>query len=247
MEQVEFGAAWVRNYDRSLPPGVVDGVHEEVAFLRELVRGDGAALEIGIGTGRVGIPLARAGVRVTGIEISSAMAQVLESKRDGTELSVIVGDFLTLDLQSQFEVIYAAFATILHFATHDRQMACFHKSREVLRAGGLFVVSATVPDFSTFVNGTRTQFVRDDSGSLVLVVLETLSPSTQVVTTELILTDGDSPSPPLRMVQRWCWPEELDLMASQARFMLRERWSGFDRSPYDPLLGQHVSVYEALP
>ena len=145
MPEDYFGEGVAERYDESSPemfdPAVVEPV---VDFLVELA-GDGAALELGIGTGRIALPLAERGVRVHGIDLSEAMVAELRAKPGGEEIGVTIGDFSTTTVEGTFSVAYLVFNTINNLTTQDEQVACFENAAAHLEPGGCFVIEVGVP------------------------------------------------------------------------------------------------------
>ena len=220
-------------------PAVVDPA---VDLLVELA-GSGRALELGIGTGRIALPLARRGVPVHGIELSQAMAARLRAKPGGDDIGLTIGDFATTTVDGTFTVAYLVFNTIMNLTTQEEQVACFRNVAAQLEPGGCFVVEVGVPDLQRLppgetvrpfhVSETRWGFDEYD------VVRQGL------ISHHLELVDGraERSSIPFRYV----WPAELDLMAELAGMKLRERWSGWKREPFESDSRKHVSVWEKPP
>src|SRR5919202_3353832 len=122
-------------------PAVVDPI---VDFLVERA-GNGAALELGIGTGRIALPLARRGVRVHGIDLSEAMVARFRTKPGAEQIGVTIGDFATTTVDSSFSIAYLVANTIMNLTTQDEQVACFENVAAHLEPGGCFVVEVVVP------------------------------------------------------------------------------------------------------
>ena len=145
MPEDYFGEGVAERYDESsadmFDPAVVDPV---VDFLAELA-GDGAALELGIGTGRIALPLSQRGVRVHGIDLSEAMVARLRAKQGAEEIGVTIGDFATTTVDGTFSVAYLVFNTINNLTTQDEQVACFQNVAAHLEPGGCFVIEVGVP------------------------------------------------------------------------------------------------------
>lgn len=210
-----------------------------VSFLAALA-GSGAALELGIGTGRIALPLAARGVPVHGIDLSEAMVARLRTKPGGERLDVTIGDFATTTLGRTFRVVYLVFNTIMNLTTQDAQVACFRNAAAHLEPGGSFVVEVGVPDLRRLPPGEtiRPFYVGADR-----LGFDTYDVATQgLVSHHYRTVDGrlDEHSLPFRYV----WPSELDLMARLADMTLRERWSGWQREPFTSESTQHVSVWE---
>ena len=204
-----------------------------VEFLAELA-GDGAALELGIGTGRIALPLARRGVPVHGIDLSPDMVSQLRAKPGGDEIPVTIGDFATTTVERTFALVYLVFNTINNLTTQDAQVACFENAASHLQPGGRFVVEVGVPN-------TRPLEVFDVSDTHVGLDEYDVA-SQRLVSHHFTLIDSrwERLSVPFRSVS----PGELDLMARIAGLRLRERWSGWKREPFTSDSTKHVSVWE---
>ncbi|MEM9510893.1 MAG: methyltransferase domain-containing protein [Cyanobacteria bacterium P01_E01_bin.35] len=125
----------------SFSPEAVDPV---VDFLAELA-GSGSALEFGIGTGRIALPLSMKGVEVQGIDISQAMLAKLAQKTGGDRIFVTQGDFATTSCRRSFSLVYLIFNTIMNLTTQDEQVKCFQNAASHLKPGGNFVIEVMVP------------------------------------------------------------------------------------------------------
>ena len=242
MPEDHFGEPVAARYDESSPemfdPAVVDPV---VDFLVDLA-GDGAALELGIGTGRIALPLARRGVRVHGIDLSEAMVARLRAKPGAEEIGVTIGDFATTKVEGSFSVAYLVFNTINNLTTQDEQVACFQNVAAHLEPGGCFVVEVGTPQLQRLPPGET--FRPFDVSPDHLGFDEYEIASQGLVSHHYSLVDGAwvAASTPFRYV----WPAELDLMARLAGMRLRERWSGWKREPFTSESRKQVSVWERL-
>ena len=217
-------------------PRVVDPV---VDFLVDIA-GSGRALELGIGTGRIALPLAKRGVPVHGIELSKAMVARLRAKPGGEDIAVTIGDFATTKVDGTFSVAYLVYNTIMNLTTQAAQVACFRNVAAHLQPGGCFVIEVGVPDLRRLPYGER--FVIFDASETHWGIDE-YDVATQGLTSHHFeVRDGriEKSSGPFRYV----WPAELDLMAEMAGVELRERWSGWKREPFSSDSRQHVSVWE---
>ena len=134
-------ARFDERYAHLADPAVVDPM---VDFLVERAR-DGAALELGVGTGRIALPLARRGVRVHGIELSEAMAARMRAKPGAEEVGVTIGDFATTRVADTFSIAYLVANTIMNLTTQEEQVACFRNVAAHLEPGGCFVIEVLVP------------------------------------------------------------------------------------------------------
>ncbi|MGP4008223.1 class I SAM-dependent DNA methyltransferase [Streptomyces sp. 4N124] len=235
-----FGESVAARYDRSAAdmfrPEVVNPA---VDLLAELA-GDGAALEFGVGTGRIALPLAARGVPVHGIELSRAMADRLRAKPGGDEIAVTIGDFSTTRAAGEFTVAYLVFNTINNLTTQDAQVDCFRNAAEHLAPGGCFVVEVGVPQLRLLPPGqTAVPFTI----SPTQWAFDTYDVATQAMSSNYVtIVDGRAEHWSLPF--RYVWPSELDLMARLAGLRLRDRWEGWSREPFTGESGRHVSVWE---
>ena len=223
-------------YAHQADPSVVEPV---VDFLADLA-GDGDALELGVGTGRIALPLARRGVRVHGLDLSEAMVAKLRAKPDGDRIAVTIGDFATTRVDGTFAVAYLVVNTIMNLTTQEEQVACFRNVAAHLERGGCFVIEVMVPGLRRLPPGERLQ---PFDVSRTHVGVDEYDVARQgLVSHHYWIEDGEVEvlSPPFRYV----WPSELDLMAQLAGMTLRERWGDWAREPFTSESDKHVSVWE---
>jgi len=211
-----------------------------VDVLAELA-GDGAALELAIGTGRVGLPLAARGVPVTGIELSPPMVDELRAKDGGADLPVTIGDMTTTSVDGRFRLVYLVFNTIGNVMTQDRQVACFTNAAAHLEPGGSFVVEVGVPDLRLLPPGEDARVFAHAPGYVGYDRYTDLV-AQQAVSHHFVVEGPDAHE--TRTPFRYVWPSELDLMARLAGMSLRHRWAGWDRSPFTGESTSHVSVWQ---
>ncbi|HET8651807.1 MAG TPA: class I SAM-dependent methyltransferase [Gaiellaceae bacterium] len=227
-------------YDESssdmFDPAVVDPA---VDLLAELA-GGGRALELGIGTGRIALPLAARGVPVHGIELSKAMLARLRAKPGGEEIPVTVGDFASARAEGAFTLAYLVFNTIMNLTTQEAQVACFRNVASHLEPGGCFVVEVGVPGLRRLPPGERFHVFHAGEASWGIDEYDVARQG--LVSHHLELVDGrlEQVSIPFR----YAWPAELDLMAQLAGMTLKDRWSGWKREPFTSESEKHVSVWE---
>jgi SAM-dependent methyltransferase len=227
-------------YDESsaemFDPAVVDPV---IDLLVEIA-GSGRALELGIGTGRIALPLAKRGVPVHGIELSKAMVARMRAKPGGEDVAVTIGDFARTTVDGTFSVAYLVFNTIQNLTTQAEQVACFRNVAAHLEPGGCFVIEVGVPGLQRLPPG---ETIRAFHVSETRWGLDEFDVAAQGLTSHHFrIVDGrvERFSVPFRYV----WPSELDLMAELAGMRLRERWSGWKREPFTSESRKHVSVWE---
>ncbi len=235
-----FGERVAAKYDEEsadmFEPGVVDTT---VDFLEQLA-GGGRALELGIGTGRIALPLTRRGISVQGIDMSRAMVARLRAKPGGDAIGVTIGDFATTRVEGTFSVAYLLYNTIMNLTTQAAQVACFRNAADHLAPGGCFVIEVGVPALQKLPDGQNVVpfHVSPTRWSFDVYDVATQAMSSNYV--EVVDGRGQYRSIPFRYV----WPSELDLMAQLAGLRLRERWDGWTRAPFTSESRRHVSVWE---
>jgi SAM-dependent methyltransferase len=202
--------------------------------------GSGRALELGIGTGRIALPLARRGVSVHGIDLSKAMVARLRAKRDGEDIGVTIGDFATTAVDGSFSLAYLVFNTIMNLTTQAAQVACFRNAAAHLEPGGCFVIEVTIPDLRRLPPGETFHVFNASENHWGIDEYEV---ATQGLTSHHFET-VDGTVERLSIPFRYAWPSELDLMAQLAGMRLRSRWGGWKREPFTSESTKHVSVWE---
>jgi SAM-dependent methyltransferase len=212
-----------------------------VTFLKALA-GGGPALELGIGTGRVALPLLEADVEVHGIDASDAMLERLRAKPRGAEIPTTVGDFRAFDLGRRFPLAYVVFNTFFGLQTQDEQVDAFRAVAEHLEPGGAFVMEAFMPDPSRFERGQRVGVVDVDVDEVVLEASMHDPVEQRTRSQRVVMTPAGIRLYPV--VIRYAFPSELDLMARLAGLRLLERWGDWDRTPLDASSAKHVSVWQ---
>jgi len=227
-------------YDESAAEMFDSAVVDPVIDLLVELAGSGRALELGIGTGRIALPLAQRGVPVHGIELSKAMVATLRAKPGGEDIGVTIGDFATTAVDGTFSVAYLVFNTILNLTTQAAQVACFRNVAAHLEPGGCFVIEVGVPGLQLLPPG---ETIRAFHVSETRWGFDEYDVAIQGLTShhfEIVEGRVERLSVPFR----YAWPSELDLMAQLAGMRLRERWSGWKREPYTSDSRKHVSVWE---
>jgi SAM-dependent methyltransferase len=205
--------------------------------------GGGRVLELGIGTGRIALPLCERGIEVHGVDASTRMIDVLREKPGGEDIPITIGDFADVAVEGEFSLIFIAFNTIFALLTQEDQLRCFRNVAERLQPGGVFVIEAFVPDLGRFERGQNVSTTRLEETEAVLEA-SVHDPVQQRVDTHIVfLSDQGVEIFPLKL--RYAWPSELDLMARLAGLRLRDRWGGWEKEPFSAESGVHISVYEA--
>lgn len=234
---LSFGAETAADYDRFLR-----GDEEEtVRFLVKQSRG-GRTLELAIGTGRIAIPLAQAGVPVEGLDLSPEMLAVLRSKTTGDQIPVTLGNFRDIPVTGSFRLIYLVYNTFFNLLTQEDQVTCLANVAKHLDDDGTFLVEAFTPGYLFRLRDN--QYVDAEAIEVGEVRLDVArhDPVTQLLEESHVVlsSTGVSVSP---IVCRYVWPSELDLMARMAGLRLLDRWGGWNEEPFNPESRRHVSVY----
>ena len=241
MTEVSFDERMAARYDeRSADAFRAEVLEPTVAFLAEMA-GNGAALEFGVGTGRVALPLSARGVPVHGIDISDPMLEQLRTKPGSERVGLTLGDFARTRVEGTFDLVYLVFNTITNLTSQGEQVECFRNAAAHLSPGGRFVIEVFVPDLRRVPPGERirplgaspTYFGYDEYTDFVGQVLH----SNHYWIEQPGIRSFSAP-------YRYVWPSELDLMALVAGMTLTERWSGWTREPFTDESTSHVSVWE---
>jgi SAM-dependent methyltransferase len=239
VSKIYFDGPIAEGYDADseiFDPAVVDPA---VDFLADLA-GDGSALELGIGTGRIGLPLSQRGVPVHGIDISPAMVAQLRAKSGSEDIVVTIGDFASTRVDGMFHLAYLVYNTIENLTTQDEQVECFCNVARHLDPGGRFVIELEVPQLQRLPPG---ETVRAFAVSPTRLGIDELDVATQRgVSHHYWVADGQGGV--FSMPYRYVLASELDLMARIAGMSLRERWGAWDRAPFTSDSTKHVSVWE---
>jgi SAM-dependent methyltransferase len=234
-----FGERVAATYDQEtaemFEPAAVGPAVEVLAELA----GGGRALELGIGTGRIAVPLAARGVPVHGIDLSRAMVERLRAKPGAEQIGVTIGDFATTRVEGTFSLVYLVFNTIMNLTTQEAQVACFRTAAAHLAPGGCFVIEVHVPELRRLPPGQNVVPFHVSPTRWAFDVYDTATQAMSSNYVEVTGGRGEYTSIPFRYV----WPAELDLMAQLAGLRPYERWDGWTREPFTSESRQHVSVW----
>ncbi len=226
--------------------GVPTDTGETVEFLRA-VAGPGSVLELGIGTGRVALPLVERGFDVHGIDASAAMLDMVRRKSGSCKIVTHRGDFsrLTELTEHRFGLIYVVFSTFFGLLTQSEQARCFLGIAQRLEPDGAFVLEAFVPDPDRFDRCQRTETVEVGDEHVMLVATRHDATQQRSWSQFIRITRTATEMYPIQI--RYSWPSELDLMARAAGLSLKERWANWQREPFTAASERHVSVYRHDP
>jgi SAM-dependent methyltransferase len=232
----EIAATYDSDSSAMFDEGIVGPTVDVLAQLA----GGSRALEFGIGTGRIALPLARRGVEVHGIDLSRAMVARLRAKPGGAAIGITIGDFATTRAPGEFSLAYLVFNTICNLTTQDAQVACFINAAKHLKPGGSFVIEVFVPALRLLPPGQRAvPFVVENNHW----AYDLYDCATQAMSSNYVHEDGGQAR--LRSVPfRYVWPSELDLMARIAGLALMQRWEDWDGRPFTHESTRHVSVWQ---
>ena len=219
-----------------MSPEKIDPV---VDFLLERCRG-GKALEFGIGTGRIALPLAARGVELSGIDLSRPMVDQMLAKPGGDDIQVAIGDFATTRVPGDFSLVFLVFNTIMNLTSQSEQVACFRNAADHLESGGRFVIEVMVPGLRQLPHGLASIVSSSDDTGWNIDEYDVANQG--LISHHLNIVDGGirRSSVPFRYV----WPSELDLMAEMAGMTLAERYESWDKEPFTSESRQHISVWE---
>ena len=240
MGQTHFDERIAARYETYWPelfePAAIEPV---VSFLAELARG-GSALELGVGTGRLALPLTRQGVHVHGIELSEPMVARLRAQPGADQVGVTIGDFATTTVGGMFRVAFLVRNTITNLTSQDEQVECFRTVAAQLEPGGCFVIENYIPQLQRLPPGETTRVFAATPEHLGF---EQYDIAAQIaVSHHYWVIDGQLET--FSSPHRYLWPSELDLMAKIAGMNLRGRWGGWHREPFTSDSSTHISVWE---
>ncbi|MEX2238031.1 MAG: class I SAM-dependent methyltransferase [Dehalococcoidia bacterium] len=227
-------------YDQSSADMFADAVVTPTVDLLAELAGSGRALELGIGTGRIALPLAARGVAVSGIDASQAMVAKLREKPGSSEIPVAIGDYSTASVEGSFSLAYLVFNGLWNLRTQEKQVACFQNVAGHLEAGGYFLIELFVPDLQQISPGNNIKAFRADSHGMSFDVYDVVSQRL----TSMHYEFGGRGVRSFASDGRYAWPAEIDLMARLAGMRLRDRWAGWKQEPFTDTSRSHVSVYE---
>ena len=236
-----YGDRWAEVYDEvHEEPADAGATTAAVGVLAGLARG-GRVLELGVGTGRLALPLAERGLEVHGIDASAQMLELLRAKPGGDRVTASLGDLADVDVDGEFDLIFVAFNTLFALTSQEEQIRCFDNVARRMTADGMFVVEAFVPDLARFDRGQTVRASRVETDEIALEVTRHDRATQTLKSQHVVITEAATRLLPVHI--RYSWPSELDLMARLAGLHLQDRWSGWDRSPFTSASGEHVSVY----
>lgn len=236
-----FGEDIAATYDDDIGSNDPDSVQPAVDFLAELAT-NRRALEFGIGTGRIALPLSKKNIEVHGIDLSKAMLAELSAKPGGTQISVTQGDFATTSCQGSFSLVYLVFNTIMNLTTQNAQVSTFQNAASHLDPGGSFVIEVMVPALQLLPLGETNHVFEFHDDHWGIDTYDVVSQTLESHHLRIRDQKMELSSTPFRYV----WPSELDLMARIANMKLKARWRSWKKEPFTNTSRHHISVWEKL-
>ena len=235
-----FGEAVAARYDEDdmFEPRYVQPA---VRFLADLAAG-GAALELGIGTGRIALPLSETGVPVHGIDLSEAMVGRLRAKPGAERIQATIGDFAHTRVPGEFALVYLVYNTIGNLTSQDEQVACFQNAADHLESGGHFVIEVGIPDLQRVAPGEKYYPFHISDSHLGFDEYDVVNQG--LISHHYNVENGEIQRKSIPF--RYVWPAELDLMARLAGMTRRARWADWDCTPFTAESRKHISVWQKL-
>lgn len=241
MADNSFDGETARRYDeRAADISDAAVVDPPVSLLAELA-GEGAALELGIGTGRIALPLSQQGVEVHGVDLSADMIEQLRPKPGAGKIGLSVADMTTVKLDRRFRLVYLVYNGIMCLTTQDSQVECFINAADHLEDDGLFLLEVQVPDLRRLPPG---ESVKAFHISPTHLGFDTYEFGSQMLISHHYWIEADGRMESGSGPYRYVWPAELDLMARIAGLKLIHRWSDWNREPFTDDSVSHVSVWQ---
>jgi SAM-dependent methyltransferase len=243
-ESHTYGDKVAEVYDR-MPYVAARPSDATVEFLAA-VAGKRRVLELGIGTGRIAIPLAAKGFKVSGLDASAKMVAQMRAKPGGDAIPVVMGNFGDVKIGGKFSLIYVVFNTFFSLPTQEAQVRCFQRIATHLTDDGVFVIEGFVPDLGRYDRGQRVGAIYASAERVLFEVTQNDVSEQCIRSVQVEIRDAEAPR--LYPVQlRYAAAAELDLMARLAGMRLRARYGGWNREPFNIMSQSHISLYELAP
>jgi SAM-dependent methyltransferase len=239
LNAASYGPEWAAIWDQEF--GTRPDTHDAVRTLADLADGR-PVLELGIGTGRLALPLVEKGLTVSGVDNSPWMIEQLKAKPLGKEIDVVEGDFATATVEGEYGLVFISSHALFALTSQEQQVRCFENAAAHLVPGGVFAIEVMSPQSGALENG-RCWTTNVGADSLTMFVSTADHVSQQMRMCHFTI-NGDGTARLRPAASRYAWPAELDLMARIAGMRLRERWGGWDQRPFTAQSTLHVSVYE---
>lgn len=243
MERIDistYGDAIAEMFDANGWAGDPGDTEDTIEWLAKN-SGAGPVLELGVGTGRVAVPLAQKGIAVHGMDASEGMLAQLRAKPGGDLVTLHVQDFTDFSLEMRFSMVYAVFDTLPFITDQEAQIRCFEKVAAVLEPGGRFVVQTSIPDPARYDRGQRTQTLRVEEDHVV-ITFNRRERMSQISSIQFaVLSEQGMQFFPMRV--RTVMPSEMDLMARLGGLTPESRWGDWSGRPLRDSDDRHISIY----
>ncbi|MGX5805839.1 class I SAM-dependent methyltransferase [Bradyrhizobium sp. Arg314] len=234
-----YGDDWASTYQKiTRIRGKIAEADQTAAFLDRQCEG-GSALELGIGDGRVAIPLSARGVRVEGIDNSASMLKLLASRANS--ITAWYGDIANFTSTSRYDAVYCIYNTFLQLVEREAQIACLRSAASSLSEGGAVVIEIDVPALDGIVNGQKTTALLVDHENTFLRT-DIHDPLKQMLVSSFFLFSGATVRRLLQPI-RYVYHQELDTMAECVGLHLTERWGDWAGGAFTQACTRHISVY----
>jgi SAM-dependent methyltransferase len=236
-----YGESLADVYD-SLYPAAGPAIDSMVGFLQELRPAPASLLELGVGTGRLAIPLARNGYRVHGVDASPAMLAKLHENDSTGRVTTAVGDFSALVVEERYDLVLTALNTFFMLPTQEQQISCLRGIHDALADDGVAVFETYNPQVYHRLTEATTRVGHLAPDALLLDTIQVNQSLQSVLVVHTIMSAGGLRKVP--EVSRYAWPAEFDVMARLAGLRVTDRWADWDRSPVTGRSEKHVYVVE---
>ena len=210
---------------RLYDPWSVSVVEDVDFYVAEALRSGGPVLELGVGTGRIAVPIARAGVRVVGVDSSEGMLAVAreQAERGGVELDLRLGDMRDPPVDEQFALVVIPFRTLLHMQTDPDRRAALAAVRSRLQDGGRFIFDIFTPGADDIAD-TQGRWIEREPG--IFERAEWDEESRRLV----LHVSGNGAEAELSLA--WLPVEQWRTLLAEAGFVVEGLYGWFDRTPY---------------
>ncbi|MDX5629365.1 MULTISPECIES: class I SAM-dependent methyltransferase [unclassified Brenneria] len=216
-----------------------------VDTLAELAN-DQPVLELGVGTGRIALPLSLKGLHVSGVDNSIKMLDKLRAKPGGDRISTVCANFADVPVDGPFGLIYVVLS-FGYLLTQEEQLGCFINASKKLTEDGSFVIQTVIPKSSIFNGAGSIDDLFDvpstDDAETVMLLGSKTNLERQVIDQRVIVLN-ETGTQVYSHKLRYVWPSELDLMARIAGLKLHARWSNWRREPFTSQSPSQISVYK---
>jgi SAM-dependent methyltransferase len=201
-------------------------VTEDVEFyVKEARASGGPVVELACGTGRISVPIAKAGISVIGVDASAGMLEVAReyAATEGVVLDLRLGDLREPPVPERVPLVLIPFRSLLHMTTEHERLRALRAARELLLPGGRLVFDVFAPSAED-VEDTHGRWLEREPG-----IFERADWDQDERTLTLSVRRGDEAS---TMHLAWLSPSEWRRLLDRAGLDVEDQWGWFDRRPY---------------